>query len=173
MEIIRRSFGRAPMNQRLNFTYHDRDIASVVHPQTNLLKHLETGPTIITHGDGVYIYDDTGKRFLDSGAALWCTSLGYKNERVARVAYEAMLRLPYFSLFRHHSNPPAIDLSEKLLEIAPVPMSKVLLQCSGSEANDSAVKIVCTIGMVSENPKSARSLPATGAITARHAWPFR
>jgi 4-aminobutyrate--pyruvate transaminase len=129
-------------DQRLNFTYHDRDIASVLHPQTNLLKHLETGPTIITHGDGVYIYDDTGKRFLDSGAALWCTSLGYKNERVARVAYEAMLRLPYFSLFRHHSNPPAIDLSEKLLEIAPVPMSKVLLQCSGSEANDSAVKIV-------------------------------
>jgi 4-aminobutyrate--pyruvate transaminase len=121
---------------------HERDIASVVHPQTNLLKHLDRGPTIITKGEGVYVYDDSGKRFLDSGAALWCASLGYKNERVAKVAYEAMQQLPYFQLFRGYSHGPAIELSEKLLEIAPVPMSKVLLQCSGSEANDSAVKLV-------------------------------
>ncbi|MFN4155790.1 MAG: aminotransferase [Paracoccaceae bacterium] len=122
-------------------TLHDRDIASVVHPQTNLKKHLTTGPNIITHGEGVYVFDDSGKRFLDSGAALWCSSLGFKNERVAKVAYEAMQNLPYFQLFRGYSHGPAIELSEKLLELAPVPMSKVLLQCSGSEANDSAVKM--------------------------------
>ena len=121
---------------------HERDIASVVHPQTNLQKHLDQGPTIITKGEGVYVYDDAGKRYLDSGAALWCASLGYKNDRIAQVAYDAMQQLPYFQLFRGYSHGPAIELSEKLLEIAPVPMSKVLLQCSGSEANDSAVKLV-------------------------------
>ena len=119
-----------------------RDIASVVHPYTNLKKHLEVGPTIMTHGDGVYIYDDAGNKILDGASGQWCASLGYHNERLAKVAYEAMLRLPYSHLFRHQSHSAAIELSEKLLEIAPVPMSKVLLQCSGSEANDSAVKIV-------------------------------
>ncbi|MGN7734720.1 aminotransferase [Ensifer sp. 22564] len=122
-------------------TLHDRDIASVVHPQTNLQTHLRTGPNIITHGEGVYVFDDAGRRFLDSGAALWCSSLGFKNERVAKVAYEALQQMPYFQLFRGYSHGPAIELSEKLLQLAPVPMSKVLLQCSGSEANDSAVKM--------------------------------
>lgn len=123
-------------------TARERDIASVVHPQTNLLKHLEDGPSIITHGEGVYVFDADGNRFLDSGAALWCSSLGFKNERVAKAAYQAMQQLPYFQIFRGYSHGPAIDLSERLLQIAPVPMSKVLLQCSGSEANDSAVKLV-------------------------------
>jgi len=126
---------------RQNMTLHERDIASVVHPQTNLKTHLTEGPNIITHGEGVYVFDDSGKRFLDSGAALWCSSLGMKNERIAKAAYEAMQQMPYFQLFRGYSHSPAIELSEKLLEIAPVPMSKVLLQCSGSEANDSAVKL--------------------------------
>jgi 4-aminobutyrate--pyruvate transaminase len=119
-----------------------RDIASVLHPQTNARSHLEVGPTIMSHGDGVYIHDDEGNTFLDAGAALWCASLGYNNQRLAKVAYEAMSKLGYYQIFRHASHGPAIDLSEKLLSIAPVPMSKVLLQCSGSEANDSAVKLV-------------------------------
>ena len=128
------------MNQHFK-ALHERDIASVVHPQTNLQKHLKVGPSIITHGEGIYVYDENGKRFLDSGAALWCAALGFKNERVAKVAYDAMQQLPYFQIFRGYSHGPAIELSEKLLKIAPVPMSKVLLQCSGSEANDSAVKM--------------------------------
>jgi 4-aminobutyrate--pyruvate transaminase len=121
---------------------HARDIASVLHPQTNARKHLEVGPTIMTHADGVYISDDAGNSFLDAGAGLWCASLGYANERLAKVAYEAMKTLGYYQIFRHASHGPAIDLSEKLLSIAPVPMSKVLLQCSGSEANDTAIKLV-------------------------------
>jgi 4-aminobutyrate--pyruvate transaminase len=106
---------------------HARDIASVLHPQTNARRHLDVGPTVMTHGD--------------AGAGLWCASLGYSNKRLAKVAYEAMCKLGYYQIFRNASHGPAIDLSEKLLSIAPVPMSKVLLQCSGSEANDSAVKL--------------------------------
>ena len=119
-----------------------RDMVSVLHPQTNARRHLDIGPTIMTHAQGVFVYDDAGKPFLDAGAGLWCASLGYNNERLAKVAYDAMRTLGYYQIFRHASHGPAIDLSEKLLSIAPVPMSKVLLQCSGSEANDSAVKLV-------------------------------
>jgi 4-aminobutyrate--pyruvate transaminase len=121
---------------------HARDIASVLHPQTHAGRHLETGPTIMTHGDGIFIHDDEGQAYLDAGAGLWCASLGYSNQRLANVAAEAMGKLGYYQIFRHASHGPAIDLCEKLLSIAPVPMSKVLLQCSGSEANDSAVKLV-------------------------------
>jgi 4-aminobutyrate---pyruvate transaminase len=121
---------------------HARDIASVLHPQTHAGRHLEVGPTIMSHGDGIFIHDDEGRAFLDAGAALWCASLGYSNKRLAAVAAEAMGKLGYYQIFRHASHGPAIDLCEKLLSIAPVPMSKVLLQCSGSEANDSAVKLV-------------------------------
>lgn len=117
-----------------------RDISSVVHPYTNLKKHLEVGPTIIERGEGIYLYDDNGKKYLDGAAGQWCASLGYGDERIAKVAYEAMVNLPYAHLFRGQSNKAAIELSEKLLEHTPVPMSKVMLQCSGSEANDSAVK---------------------------------
>lgn len=128
--------------ERLRNSDHVRDIASVLHPQTNALRHEEIGPVIVTRAEGVHVYDDEGNRYLDSGAGLWCNSIGYSNERVAKVAYDALNSLAYFPIFRHHSHRPAIDLSERLLELAPVPMSKVMLQCSGSEANDTAVKIV-------------------------------
>lgn len=127
--------------ERLRNSDHVRDIASVLHPQTNALLHEKIGPVIVTRGEGVHVHDDEGNRYLDSGAGLWCNNIGYSNERVAKVAYEALRSLAYFPIFRHHSHRPAIDLSERLLELAPVPMSKVMLQCSGSEANDTAVKI--------------------------------
>lgn len=119
-----------------------RDIATVLHPHTNLRAHLKAGPTIIKRGRGIFVYDDDGKEYLDAAAGLWCASLGFGNERLAAVAYKAMTELGYYQIFRHASNDAAIELSEKLLSIAPCPMSKVLLQCSGSEANDTAVKLV-------------------------------
>jgi 4-aminobutyrate--pyruvate transaminase len=119
-----------------------RDIASIVHPQTNLVQHLEQGPMVIERGQGCYVYDDSGAEFLDAAAGLWCASLGYASERLARVAYEQMRKLGYYHLYRGTTNEAGVDLAERLLQIAPVPMSKVLLQCSGSEANDTAIKLV-------------------------------
>jgi 4-aminobutyrate--pyruvate transaminase len=119
-----------------------RDIASLVHPQTNLLQHLTQGPQVIERGQGIYIWDDSGTQFLDAAAGLWCASLGYASERLAKVAYEQMRKLGYYHLYRGTSNEPGIELAEKLLSIAPVKMSKVLFQCSGSEANDTAIKLV-------------------------------
>jgi 4-aminobutyrate--pyruvate transaminase len=126
----------------LSNSLHVRDIASIVHPQTNLRKHMDVGPTIYTRGEGIYIIDETGKKHLEGAAGLWCASLGFGNERLAKVAYEQMRDIGYYQIYRHASHSPAIELAEKLLEIAPVPMSKVLFQCSGSEANDTAIKLV-------------------------------
>jgi 4-aminobutyrate--pyruvate transaminase len=135
---------------------HARDIASVVHPQTNLRTHLDVGPTIISKGSGIYVYDDTGKAYMEAAAGLWCASLGFSNERLAKVAYDAIRTMGYYQLFRHASNEAAIDLSAALLAIAPVPMSKVLLQCSGSEANDTAIKLVWYYWNAQDRPQKRK-----------------
>jgi len=120
-----------------------RDVASHLHPQTNLRLHEEIGPTIIVKGEGIWIEDGEGRRLLDCAAGLWCASLGFAaNERLSRVAYEQMRKLGFYHTFRGGSNNATIDLTEKLLKLSPVPMSKVLLQCSGSEANDTAIKLI-------------------------------
>lgn len=140
-----------------------RDIESVLHPQTNLKKHLEVGPKIFNTGEGSYLINEAGEKFLDSGAGLWCTTLGYGNERVAKVAYEAMCNLPYSQIFRHMSHEPAIELCETLLEMAPVPMSKVLLQSSGSEANDTIVKIIWYYWTGKGQPERRKIISRTGS----------
>jgi len=118
-----------------------RDIASLVHMQTNLRKHQEEGPLIITRSSGCRVFDDTGRDYIEAVAGLWCAALGFSSERLAKVAYAQMRELGYYHIYRHRSNEPAIALAEKLLEIAPVPMARVLFQCSGSEANDTAIKL--------------------------------
>ena len=121
---------------------HALDVQSLIHPQSNLRKHLEQGPSIVTRGKGIYIYDEDGKEYLEAAAGLWCASLGFGVERLAKVAYDQLCKVGYYHIYRSSSNETAIELAAKLLQIAPVPMSKVFFQCSGSEANDTAVKVV-------------------------------
>ena len=118
-----------------------RDVASLVHMQTNLRKHQRQGPHVIVRGEGCRVFDDSGHDYIDTVAGLWCASLGFGSERLAKVAYEQMRRLGYYHLYRHRSTESAIELAEELLKIAPVPMARVVFQCSGSEANDTAVKL--------------------------------
>jgi 4-aminobutyrate--pyruvate transaminase len=67
-----------------------RDVASLVHMQTNLRKHQQEGPLVITRGDGCRVYDNSGREYIESIAGLWCASLGFASERLAKVAYEQM-----------------------------------------------------------------------------------
>ena len=99
---------------------------------------------MISRGQGIVSStDDSGKQFLDAAAGLWCASLGYASERLARVAYEQMRKLGYYaSVPQHHATSPVSIWRRNCCQIAPVPMSKVLFQCSGSEANDTAIKLV-------------------------------
>jgi 4-aminobutyrate--pyruvate transaminase len=129
-----------------------RDIAYCVHPQTNLARHRDVGPLTITHGEGIHVVSDDGRRFIDTNSGLWCSSLGYANERLARAAYEQMRTLGAYHTFRHSTNEAVVLLSEKLVAMAPKPMAKVLLQCSGSEANDTAIKLAWYYHAAKGNP---------------------
>ncbi len=121
---------------------NNADIKNLVHPYTNLGNHLTNGPMIFERGEGVYVFDDQGRRFLEGMSGLWSTSLGFSEERLMNAAIEQFKKLPYYHLFNSRSNKPAIDLSAKLLEMAPDTLGKVLFSNSGSEANDAALKLV-------------------------------
>ena len=121
---------------------HARDIAYLVHQQTDIASYRETGGTLMARGEGVYVYDEGGKKYLEAMAGLWCASLGFSERRLAEVAYKQMLELPYYHHFFAKGNLPSVDLAERLVNLAPVPMSKVVFSCSGSEANDAAIKLV-------------------------------
>ena len=118
-----------------------RDVGSLVHMQTNLRKHQQEGPLVVERGEGCRVFDNSGREYIEAVAGLWCASLGFNSERLAKVAHEQMRRLGYYHLYRHRSSEPAIALAEELLKIAPVPMARVVFQCSGSEANDTAIKL--------------------------------
>jgi 4-aminobutyrate---pyruvate transaminase len=118
-----------------------RDLAYVLHPMTNLVQHAKEGPLILSRGDGIYVIDDQGRRFIEGVSGLWSVTLGFHNERLAKAAYQQMLELPSYHMFRFKSHPKAIELAERLIALAPVPMSKVFFANSGSEANDTAVKL--------------------------------
>jgi 4-aminobutyrate---pyruvate transaminase len=118
-----------------------RDRAFVLHPMTNLMQHAAEGPLIVTRGDGVHIVDEQGRRFIEGVSGLWSVTLGFHNERLAQAAYRQMLQLPSYHMFRFKSHPTAIELAERLIALSPAPMSKVFFANSGSEANDTAVKL--------------------------------
>jgi 4-aminobutyrate--pyruvate transaminase len=119
-----------------------RDIETVVHPYTNLAAFRDTGPFVIERAKGVHVYDTDGKEYIEGMAGLWCTSLGYGNEELVEAAAAQMRKLSFAHLFNGRSHDPAIELAEKLKEIAPVPISKVFFCNSGSEANDTQMKLV-------------------------------
>jgi 4-aminobutyrate--pyruvate transaminase len=119
-----------------------RAVETLIHPYTNQATIRETGPLVIERGKGVYIYDADGKAYLEGMAGLWCTALGYDNEELVEAAASQMRKLPFGHLFTAKSHDPAIELAEKLKEIAPVPISKAFFCNSGSEANDSQMKLV-------------------------------
>jgi 4-aminobutyrate--pyruvate transaminase len=120
-----------------------RDIAFSLHPYTNLKRHEAEGPLVITRGQGVHVYDATGKEYIEAVAGLWSASLGMGGEeRLVQAAAKQLRTLPFYHLFAHKSHLPGIDLAEKIIGMLPVPMSKVFFNNSGSEANDSAVKMV-------------------------------
>jgi len=118
------------------------DIAAHLHSFTNLATHAATGPFTITRGDGIFVEDDQGNRYLEGVSGLWCASLGFSNERLAKAGSDALYQMPYYHTFNGRSNPAAIELAEKLIALAPVPMSKIFFANSGSEANDTAVKLI-------------------------------
>ena len=129
------------MNQLPLSNVQTRDIESVLHPYTPLHRLAETGPLVMARGSGVYLYDTQGKEYIEGMAGLWCAGLGFGDEEMIEAANEQMRTLPYYHLFGAKGMEPATELAEALKELAPVPVSKVFFTSSGSEANDTQVKL--------------------------------
>ncbi len=133
-----------------------RDIASLLHPYTNLRLHMTKGPMIIAKGRGVYVYDDQGKEYIEGLAGLWCASLGFSEPRLVEAAQRQMATLPFYHTFAHKSHEPGIELAERLLKLLPATMSKVFFNNSGSEANDTAIKIIWYYNNALGRPKKKK-----------------
>ncbi len=133
-----------------------RDVAYAMHPYTNLAQHEERGPTVFTRGEGIYIWDDEGNQYLEGLAGLWCTSLGYSEQRLIDAAVKQLGTLPFAHTFAHRSSIPVIELCEALIKMAPGDMGKVFLVNSGSEAVDAAIKMIWYYNNALDRPEKKK-----------------
>jgi 4-aminobutyrate--pyruvate transaminase len=140
-----------------------RDVAYQLHPFTNLGRHESEGPLVITRGKGVYVYDESGREYIEGLAGLWCTGLGFGEERLVEAAARQMRRLPYYHQFGGKANNIAIDLAERLIGLLPGPMSKVFFNNSGSEANETAIKLVWYYNNALGRPRKKKILSRLNA----------
>lgn len=123
-------------------TTKQNDLASLIHPYTNLALHREVGPVVIAKGDGIRVIDDQGNAYIEAMSGLWSTALGFSEKRLVDAAVEQFKQLPYYHNFSHKTHAPAAALAAKLAELAPGDLNHVFFTNSGSEANDSVVKVV-------------------------------
>ena len=118
-----------------------RDVEALLHPYTNAVALRETGPMIIERGEGVRVFDQAGRPYIEAMSGLWCAGLGFGNAELVEAARLQMEKLPYYHLFGGKSHEPAVELAEKIKALAPGRMARVFYQSSGSEANDTQVKL--------------------------------
>jgi len=130
------------LNNTLPNSIEGRDVQAHLHPYTNARAHLDVGPMMIESGKGVHVWDNSGKQYIEAMSGLWSTALGFSEQRLIDAATQQMQKLPFYHSFTHKSHEQAANLAYKLVEIAPVPMSKAFFTNSGSEAIDTAIKLI-------------------------------
>ena len=119
-----------------------RDMASLLPPFTNLTVLRQTGTLVLERGKGVFVYGADGRDYVEAMGGLWCTALGWGEEELVQAAAEQMRKLPFSHIFGGKSHEPAIALSELQKELPPMPVGMVFFANSGSEANDSQIKLM-------------------------------
>ena len=123
-------------------TLQDLDRRHHMHPFTDQGDLNQRGTRIITKADGVYLWDSEGHKMLDGMAGLWCVAIGYGRRELADAAHHQMMELPYYNSFFQCTTPPAIRLAKKLAELAPAHLNNVFFTGSGSESNDTVLRLV-------------------------------
>jgi 4-aminobutyrate--pyruvate transaminase len=118
------------------------DLAHVFHANTNLAALHRGKPLVLVRGRGVRVFDNHGREYIEAMAGLWCTTLGYGDEELARTAYDQLKKLSFAHLFAGKSHEPGILLAEKLVGLAPFAASRAFFGNSGSDANDTQIKLV-------------------------------
>ena len=119
-----------------------KDLEHLLHPTTNLKLHHQVGPAVHERAEGVYLWDNQGNQYIEGMAGLWCTALGYGEQELADVAAEQMRKLSYSQLFGGKTNEPSVLLAEKLKQMAPFQADRVFYGLSGSDANDTQIKLM-------------------------------
>ncbi len=122
--------------------WQNSDHRHYLHPFTDHKDLGNKGTRIITHAEGVYIMDSEGQQILDGMAGLWCVNVGYGRQELIDAATRQMQQLPYYNCFFQTAHPPAIELSAALSEISPPQFNHAFFTGSGSEANDTVLKLV-------------------------------
>lgn len=143
--------------------WQSQDADHHLHPFTSHPELRGRGVRMITRGDGVYLYDSDGNKILDAMAGLWCTQIGYGNEELAETAYKTMKELAYYNLFFNTSTPPATELAAKIAEKTPGDLNQILFACSGSEAVDSAYKLIKYYWNLKGQPNRKQFVARVGA----------
>jgi putrescine aminotransferase len=131
-----------PHPERTTAAWQELDRQHYLHPFTDYKFLHGKGARVIVKAEGVYLYDSDGNRILDGMAGLWCVNLGYGRRELAEVAYRQMLELPYYNSFFQTAHPPAIELARQLVELTPPQFNRVFFTGSGSEGNDTVVRLV-------------------------------
>lgn len=118
------------------------DSAHYMHPFTDTKALADKGARVIVEGKGVYVWDSEGKRMFDGMSGLWCVNAGYGRTSIADAAYAQMIKLPFYNSFFNTTNVPAVQLAAKLVELSPPQFNHVFFTGSGSEGNDTIVRMV-------------------------------
>lgn len=134
------------------------DISSQLHPYTDARIHEVKGPIIIERGEGIHVFDSHGNKYIEGLAGLWSVAVGFNEPRLRDAANRQMEMLPYYHTFAHKSHDPSIRLAEKLIEMTPEPLSRVFFTSSGSEANDTVVKMVWYMNNALGRPQKKKFL---------------
>jgi putrescine aminotransferase len=118
------------------------DSAHFLHPFTDFKALARTGSRIIVRAEGIYLHDSDGKTLLDAMSGLWCVNVGYGQQALVDAATRQMQQLPFYNAFFQTATPPAIELAQRLAQISPGTFGHVFFTGSGSEANDTVVRMV-------------------------------
>ncbi|MCZ6641621.1 MAG: aspartate aminotransferase family protein [Gammaproteobacteria bacterium] len=119
-----------------------KDLEHLLHPTTNLKQHHEVGPVVHERAEGVYLWDNRGNQYIEGMAGLWCTALGYGEPELVEAATKQLKQLSYSQLFGSKTNEPSILLAEKLKAMVPFDAGRVFYGLSGSDANDTQIKLM-------------------------------
>ena len=151
-----------------NLSLEQLDKETLLHPMTPLAEHLDKGPMIMQGGTGVRVTDSHGKQYIDASAGLWCVNIGYGRDALAKAAAAEMANMGYFHMFGSASNEPLIRLADRVIRLLQqqagvTQMSKVFFGNSGSDANDTQVKLVRHYNNLRGKPEKKKIISRHGA----------
>ncbi len=139
-----------------NVSLEDMDRQHFMHPSTSLSDHVKGTPRIIETAKGITITDRSGKTFIDGFGGLYCVNIGYGRTEIAEAIYEQAKKLAYYHVYASHSNEPAIRLADRIIRLSPPNMARVYFGLSGSDANETNVKLVWYYNTLRGQPKKMK-----------------